>query len=128
MAISTQAAVLKWGAAAPGTISGLYIKDFPDLGGAPEMIETTTLNDTIQTFILGIQSMNAMEFTYNFTKAVYDLVYADASTAMKYSLTFSDNTVVSWEGSHVTYITGAGVNDVIEAKIVIAPTSQPVVS
>ena len=25
------------------------IKDFPDLGGAPEMLETTTLSDRMQT-------------------------------------------------------------------------------
>lgn len=128
MAISTQAAVLKWGSVTPADISGLYIKDFPDLGGAPEMLETTTLNDLIQTFILGIQSMQAMEFTYNYTKAVYTLVNADAGDALNYSITFSDGTVVSWTGSHTTYIVGAGVNEVIQAKIVIAPTSKPVVS
>lgn len=27
------------------------IKEFPDLGGAPEMLETTTLSDKMQTYI-----------------------------------------------------------------------------
>ena len=32
------------------------IKSFPDLGGAPELLETTTLSDSMQTYIEGIQS------------------------------------------------------------------------
>ena len=44
------------------------IKDFPDLGGAPEMLETTTLSDNMQTYIPGIQSLDALEFTANYTK------------------------------------------------------------
>ena len=43
------------------------IKDFPDLGGSPEMLETTTLSDKMQTYIPGIQSSEAMEFTCNYT-------------------------------------------------------------
>ena len=33
------------------------IKEFPDLGGEPEMLETTTLSDNMQTYIAGIQSL-----------------------------------------------------------------------
>ena len=41
------------------------IKDFPDLGGSPELLETTTLSDKMQTYIPGIQSLDALEFTAN---------------------------------------------------------------
>ena len=44
------------------------IKEFPDLGGAPEMLETTTLSDNMQTYIPGVQSLDALEFTANYTK------------------------------------------------------------
>ena len=43
------------------------IKEFPDLGGTPEMLETTTLTDRMQTYIPGIQSLDALEFTSNYT-------------------------------------------------------------
>ena len=36
------------------------IKEFPDLGGAPEMLETTTLSDKMQTYIPGIQSLDSL--------------------------------------------------------------------
>ena len=44
------------------------IKEFPDLGGEPEMLETTTLSDNMQTYIPGVQSLDALEFTANYTK------------------------------------------------------------
>ena len=43
------------------------IKDFPDLGGAPEMLETTTLSDSMQTHIPGIQSLDSLEFSTNYS-------------------------------------------------------------
>ena len=38
------------------------IKSYPDLGGAPELLETTTLSDPMTTNIMGIQSLDALEF------------------------------------------------------------------
>ena len=52
------------------------IKDFPDLGGAPEMLETTTLSDKMQTYIPGIQSLDALEFTANYTKTDFTTLKA----------------------------------------------------
>ena len=50
MAISTYKVFLM--KASGGTYTKLIdIKDFPDLGGAPEMLETTTLSDKMQTYI-----------------------------------------------------------------------------
>ena len=42
-----------------------------DLGGTPEMLETTTLTDRMQTYIPGIQSLDALEFTSNYTLDEY---------------------------------------------------------
>lgn len=38
------------------------IKSFPDLGGAPEMLDTTTLSNKMKTSIAGILSGDSMEF------------------------------------------------------------------
>lgn len=125
MALSTQGTILAWGTTPYGLTKHIAIKDFPDLGGAPEMLETTTLDSTIQTFILGIQTANAMEFTGNYTKAEYTTILAGANVANYYALKFSDGTVFRWQGMHSVFITGAGVNDVVELKISVAPSSKP---
>ena len=52
------------------------IKDFPDLGGAPEMLETTTLSDSMQTYVEGIQSQDALEYTINYDLETYQKMVA----------------------------------------------------
>ena len=68
MAISTYGIFLMHKASGETYSKLIDIKDFPDLGGAPEMLETTTLSDSMQTYIEGIQSADALEFSANYTK------------------------------------------------------------
>lgn len=128
MAISTFGVTLKWGTSADALTKKVDIKSFPDLGGAPEMLETTTLSDSMQTYILGIQSADAMEFEYNYDKTVYEQVEADANVRMFYSLEFGVNGSegkFTWEGMHSTHIVGGGVNEVVGGIITVAPATKP---
>ena len=52
------------------------IKSYPDLGGSPELLETTTLSDPMRTNILGIQANDSMEFTCNYDATDYNTVKA----------------------------------------------------
>ena len=125
MAISTYGVTLKWGASAAALTKTVDIKDFPDLGGAPEMLETTTLSDDMQTYILGIQGSDMMEFTANYTKTAYQAVVADADTDLYYALDFGAEGTFEWQGQHSAWVVGAGVNAVTEFKIGIAPSTKP---
>lgn len=64
------------------------IKDYPDLGGVPEMLETTTLSDKAQTYIPGIDSADALEFTANYTKADYEKLLALKGQELELSVWF----------------------------------------
>lgn len=128
MAISTYGVTLKWGTDANNLTKKVDIKSFPDLGGAPEMLETTTLSDNMQTYILGIQSADAMEFEYNYDKTVYEAIEADANVKMFYALEFGtegSEGKFTWEGMHSTHIVGGGVNEVVGGVITIAPSTKP---
>lgn len=128
MAISTYGVTLKWGTDALTMTKEIDIKDFPDLGGAPELLETTTLSDAAQTYINGIQSLSAMEFTANYTKADYEAVLADANKKLYYALEFGasgSEGIFEWQGEHAAWVVGAGVNAVTEMKISIAPSTKP---
>jgi len=125
MAISTQGVTLKWGATAANVTKVVDIKDFPDLGGAPEMLETTTLSDQIQTYIMGIQGSDMMEFTCNYTKTNFENVVKDANKNLYYALEFGTEGTFEWQGQHTAWVTGAGVNAVTEFKIGIAPSTKP---
>lgn len=123
MAISTYLATLKWGTDAATVAKVVDIKDFPDLMGEPNLLETTTLSDAAQTFIPGIKSMDTMAFTYNYTKADFEKVKQDEGKHLHYELEFSDGSAFVWQGQHVATLAGKGVDEVIEGGISIAPST-----
>ena len=104
------------------------IKSYPDLGGSPDLIETTDLEDTQQAFVPGVISLDSMEFTANFTPDAYDAVYTQANTEGTYELRFgnvsdADYAAFTWEGQHVVYVNGGDVNGVREMTIVVTPST-----
>ena len=130
MAISTYGIFLMHGKAAEGgavTYSKLIdIKDFPDLGGAPEMLETTTLSDSMQTFIEGIQSSDALEFTANYTKTDYATLDALKGKEESYAVYFGENGTngkFEFKGYLSARVNGGGVNEVVGMTISIAPST-----
>ena len=127
MAISTYGVKLKVGTTAETVEQLVCIKDFPDIGGSPEQIETTTLCDAQQTFINGIKSMSIMEFTANYDSEDYDAVDALSGQQLYYELEFGENGsdgVFQWQGEHTVRVTGAGANSVIEMVISVAPSTE----
>lgn len=52
------------------------IKDYPDLGGSPERIQSTTLSNKQHTYELGVQDIGEMQVTANYEAADYDKVKA----------------------------------------------------
>lgn len=111
------------------------IKDFPDLGGAPEMLETTTLSDKMQTYIPGIQSIDALEFTANYTKTDFTTLKALEGQEKEYAVWFgasnSSGTLTpdgsdgkfEFKGQLSVFPVGGGVNEVVDMTITIAPST-----
>ena len=135
MAISTYKIFLMKKGSGDSWSKLIDIKDFPDLGGAPEMLETTTLSDKMQTYIEGIQSNDALEFTANYTKADYEAIKAlegtDTDFAVWFGGTESGGVVTpdgsagkfSFKGTISVYAAGGGVNEVVDMKVTIAPST-----
>jgi hypothetical protein len=111
------------------------IKDFPDLGGSPEMLETTTLSDAMQTYIPGIQSLDALEFNSNYTKEDFDTLKALEGIEMSFAVWFGGTVTggvatptgsdgkFEFKGQLSVFPTGGGVNEVVGMTITIAPST-----
>ncbi len=136
MAISTYRVFLMKKESTGNTYSKLIdIKEFPDLGGDPEMLETTTLSDKMQTFIAGVQSMDAMQFTANYTLSEYKELQKLNGKTESYAVWFggteSGGTLTptgsdgkfKFDGQLTCYPNGGGVNEVINLTISIAPST-----
>lgn len=123
MAISTLGVTLKMGESSEALEKVVDIKDFPDLIGDPNMLETTTLSDEAVTNIPGIRSSDMLTFTCNYTKEDFTAVNVKANTALYYSLEFSDGSKFTWQGQHTCGVPGKGVDEVIEFTINIAAST-----
>lgn len=140
MALSTYKTFLMHGTSADSGATVTYeklidIKEFPDLGGDPEMLETTTLTDKMQTYVMGIQSADGLEFTANYTLADYKTCKALEGTDEYYAVWFggteADGVVTptgsdgkfEFQGQLSVRPNGAGVNEVVEMTVTIAPST-----
>lgn len=124
MAISSYGVVLKWGASAEAVAKKVDIKDFPDLFGDPNLLETTTLANKQQTYIPGILSSDMKAFTANYTAADFKACNDDADKDLYYSLEFSDGSKFTWQGKHTMGLPGKGVDEVIEMTINVVPSTD----
>lgn len=109
------------------------IKDFPALGGEPERIDVTTLSDGQYMYTPGIQTMEAMTFTANYDATSFSTLKALEGKEEEYAVWFGaasggtpdgNRGKTSFKGELSVYIDGAGVNEAINMKITIMPTTD----
>lgn len=103
------------------------IKSYPQLGGAPEQIEVTDLEDESQAFIPGVQAQDAMEFTANYTQEAYTAVKAKAGKNLKYRVMMGKDGVdgvATWDGQHDVFINEGAVNSAREMTITVFPSTK----
>ena len=135
MALSTIHTALMHGTTSSGTTTYSQlccIKDYPDLGGTPSALETTTLCDEMQTFVEGVKSNEQLEFTANYTESDYDAIVALAGGNEKFAIWFGAGTggtpdghdgKFKFEGQISVRISGKGVDEVREMVIMITPST-----
>ena len=111
------------------------IKSYPDLGGAPEMLDATTLSDPSTVNILGIQSLDALEFECNYTlddytklKAMEGMdkefaVWLGGTEAAGVATPSGSDGKFEFGGQLAVYVNGGGVNEVRNMTVSIATTT-----
>lgn len=109
------------------------IKDYPDLIGAPEALETTTLSNTARTFIEGLQANEQLSFTANYDPSDFDTLAGlkgeEQDLAVDFGEIVSPATLPSegrftFKGFVSVSIVGKGVNEVREMTITVTPTTE----
>lgn len=105
------------------------IRDFPDLQGDPNMLDTTTLSDKAETQTPGIKRANERKFTVLYSKADYNKIKALGGAAKDVAVWFGgtdlgvpDGSLGKFEGKGIisVKVLGKGVDDVREMEITIA--------
>lgn len=112
------------------------IKDYGDLIGERNALETTTMSDPQQTFIPGIrQTGGAINFTCNYDDDTYDTLVALDGTETDFAVWFGGTEsggIVTPTGSEGKFefkgflavnIPGKGVDEVVDMVVSIMPTT-----
>lgn len=103
------------------------IKTTPDLGGSPNMLETTDLDDDAQTFTPGVKQQDTMEFTYNYTPENFDKAIGLEDKEQHFAILLGADGAqgeFTFTGKLSTYYNGNEVDGVREATLNIAPSSK----
>jgi len=111
------------------------VKDYPDLGGVPEMLDATTMSDSARVYVLGIQETESMTFTANYTLADFSKIKALENSEQFFAVWLGADVVnevatptgvdgkFEFKGYITVTKTGGGVNEVQNMTITIAPTT-----
>ena len=131
MAISTENTFLM--VESSGTYSKLLdIKEFPDLGKAPNTIDVTTLTDHQRMYIMGLKDPGILEFTANYTATDYTAVAAltgKQSFAIWFGVNSSDvpdghDGKFEFDGQISCWVKGGGVEAPVDLGIAIAVSTE----
>ena len=132
-----QTYLMKKGTGQSATYSKLIdIKEFPDLGKAPETLETTTLSDPAKTYIEGLKDPGQLSFPCNYDATEYASIKVLAGTECDLAVWFGateSNGVYTPSGSSGkfefkgyvdVFVKGAGSNSVVEMEVVVTVTTD----
>lgn len=109
----------------------LDITSIPDLGGAPDQIDVTTLSDLQTRNINGIQSVSALEFGGWYDKEIYsalqEIAEADQAKTQDeldtYQVWFGENGVYGkfeWQGKLSVYVGAVESNAAVPMTVTIS--------
>ncbi len=113
------------------------IKDYPALGGEPEMLDKTTLVERIHTYVEGIGDTGALTFTANYNLEDYKKLAALKGKMLELAVWFGGTVDESgaftpdgsdgkfgFSGTVSVYVDGGGVNAVRDMKVTVTPATE----
>lgn len=124
---STIGTTLKMGETVSALNKVCPIKSFPQLGGEPEQIEITDMEDEAQTFVPGVKSQESMAFTANYTNGTFTSLKELEGKELIFELNFGKDGSVgkfSWKGQLIVFVNEGEVNGGIEMTISVTPSSE----
>lgn len=133
MALSTAGTYLMYKADEVGTYAKLVdIINYPDLGSAPNKIDTTNLSATVmKTFIFGLMEAPDFSFECNYDDTEYNTIANLAGDTLYLQLQFGEggaDGTFSWQGQVQVYVMGGGVDEQRKMTVVCSAETEIVVS
>ena len=110
------------------------IKDYPEMFGDPEQIQTTTLTNKKHTYVPGVQDSDGLlNFLANYDATDFATINGDKGSELYFAVWFGENSggtpdghdgKFSFKGYPFVKLNGKGVNEVREMTVGIVPTTE----
>ena len=106
------------------------LQAIPDLGGAPDKVDVTTLADGNYKYIKGIRDFGDLDFTFLYDNSGAESNYRicrgleEAGEVVEWEVEFPDGTKFDFSGECSTTITGQAVNSAIQFTLNISLNSD----
>lgn len=107
-----------------------YLMEVPELGGEPEQVETTTLQDGTRRYIPGIKDPGDLEFNFLYDNETEGSNFriaqglAEAGNPVDFKVVFPDGTEWAFTGIPNVRINAAGVNEALTFTLSIMLQSE----
>lgn len=92
----------------------------PELGGDPEMIDVTTLADTVKHSVPGVQDPGDLQFTFIYDKDEYKKMYDLQGKKVAWEVEFPDGVKFDFQAIPNVKVSGAEVNSAVTFTISMA--------
>lgn len=113
---------------APTTFTNIPdLKELPDIGAEPELVDNTALSDSIKRNEQGIGDPGEMEFVFRYNNSDAQSSYriAKALSGVKwFQVKLFDGTTYTFKGIPATRLSGGGVNNPVEFVMSLALQSD----
>lgn len=112
------------------------IKEFPDLGSAPNTLDATTLSDKQKIYVNDIYDPGALEFSANYDPDDFDKLKALEGIQTEYAIWFGGTETAGvltptgdlgkfeFKGELAVWVKGASVSAIRDMGISIAPSTE----
>ncbi|MBO7673617.1 MAG: hypothetical protein J6S63_01250 [Atopobiaceae bacterium] len=133
MARTTENTFLMLGSGSPIAYSKLVdIKEFPDLGGAPNTVDVTTLTDHQRVYLMGLKDPGILEFTANYDATDYATIAAltgEQDFAVWFGVDVSDQPdgnagKFEFKGQITCWVAGGSVEAAVDMGIAITTSTE----
>ena len=106
----------------------------PDIGGAPDTVETTTLdNEKYRSYIKGLQDLGALDFPFNLenpaaTANINVIAGLDEDTTYGWKITYASGITIEIKSKPSFSFNAVGVNEIETFTLHLVPEEEPTVT
>lgn len=104
--------------------------EIPEIGGAPDTVESTTLDNlTYRTYVKGLQDLGTLDFPFNLEKPatgknINTIAGLTASTVYGWKITYASGITVTFKSKPSYSFNSVGVNEIESFTLHLVPESE----